>query len=85
MRRIPVVLALFLSVLLPLGAADTAAAAPCTNPQFVTSDENGMWSDGAYIVHNNMWNVSGYDVHRDPLRLLAPELEGDGDRGQLQR
>ena len=62
MRRIPVVLALFVGVLFPLGAADTATAAPCTNPKFVTSDENGMWSDGDYVVHNNMWNASGYDV-----------------------
>ena len=62
MRRIPVVLALFVGVLFPLGTADTASAAPCTNPKFVTSDENGMWFDGRYVVHNNMWNVSGYDV-----------------------
>jgi hypothetical protein len=61
-RRVPVVLALFVGVLLPLGAADTATAAPCTNPKFVTSDENGMWNEGKYVVHNNMWNVSGYDV-----------------------
>jgi hypothetical protein len=62
MRRIPVVLALVVGLLLPLGAVKTATAAPCTNPEFVTSDENGMWFDGKYIVHNNMWNVSGYDV-----------------------
>ena len=87
MRRIPVVLALFVSVLLPLGAADTATAAPCTNPKFVTSDENGMWSDGAYIVHNNMWNVSGYDVtetlsacsHRNwKVTATADNSNGDG-------
>jgi hypothetical protein len=34
----------------------------CTNPRFVTSDPNGMWSDGGYIVHNNMWNIGGYNV-----------------------
>ena len=62
MKRVPVVLALVAGLLLPLGAADVATAAPCTNPQFVTSDENGMWFDGKYVVHNNMWNVSGYDV-----------------------
>jgi hypothetical protein len=62
MRRVPVVLTLLAGLLLPLGGADTATAAACTNPEFVTSDENGMWFDGKYIVHNNMWNASGYDV-----------------------
>ena len=62
MRRTSVVMALVVGLLLPLGAVHTATAAPCTNPAFVTSDENGMWFDGKYIVHNNMWNVSGYDV-----------------------
>jgi hypothetical protein len=61
-RRLPVLFALILGLLLPLGAVETATAAPCTNPKFVTSDENGMWSDGKYIVHNNMWNVSNYNV-----------------------
>jgi hypothetical protein len=37
-----------------------AAPANCTNPQFVTSDPAGGWSDGRYFVYNNMWNVSGY-------------------------
>lgn len=34
----------------------------CTDPVFVTSDINGVWSDGGYSVHNNMWNSSGYSV-----------------------
>ena len=62
MRHFPVAMALVVGLLIPLGGASPATAAPCTNPRFVTSDENGMWGDGKYIVHNNMWNVSGYDV-----------------------
>jgi hypothetical protein len=38
------------------------ATTSCTDPKFVTSDPNGMWNDGGYIVHNNMWNIGGYDV-----------------------
>jgi len=62
-------------------------AAPCTNPTFVTSDENGMWSHGGYIVHNNMWNVSGYTVtetlaacsHRNwKVTATANNASGDG-------
>lgn len=34
----------------------------CTNPSFVTTDPNGMWNNGGYVVHNNMWNVGGYNV-----------------------
>jgi len=37
-----------------------AAPANCTNPQFVTSDPGGGWSDGRYYVYNNMWNINGY-------------------------
>ena len=62
MRRLPVLFALIVGLLLPLGAVDTATAAPCTNPKYVTSDTDGMWFDGKYIVHNNMWNASSYDV-----------------------
>jgi len=61
-RRVFAVLALVVGLLLPLAAVHPAAAAVCTDPKFVTSDENGMWFDGRYVVHNNMWNVSGYDV-----------------------
>ena len=34
----------------------------CTKPQFVSSDPNGGWSDGAYYVANDMWNVGGYSA-----------------------
>jgi hypothetical protein len=48
------------------GATPTPAPAPvsrhCTNPQFVTSDPRGGWSDGRYYVNNDMWNISGYSV-----------------------
>jgi hypothetical protein len=87
MRRSLVVLALIVGVLLPLGAANTATAAPCTNPKFVTSDENGMWFSGRYVVHNNMWNVGGYNVrealaacsHRNwKVTATANNASGDG-------
>src|SRR5687768_7551808 len=62
-KRISIVLVAVLAVLFaPLSPVATAAAAGCSNPSFVTSDPNGMWSTRGYIVHNNMWNVSGYDV-----------------------
>lgn len=31
------------------------------NPEFVTSDPNGGWSEGGYYVHNNMWNSRKYN------------------------
>ncbi len=37
-----------------------ASAASCTDPKFVTSDGNGMWTQGKYVVHNNVWNGSSY-------------------------
>src|SRR5262245_9400914 len=40
----------------------SGSSAGCTNPQFMTSDPNGGWSDGGYYVHNNMWNIGGYQV-----------------------
>jgi hypothetical protein len=51
-------------------APTTSAPAPgppptsssCTKPQFVSSDPNGGWTDGAYYVANDMWNISGYSV-----------------------
>jgi len=43
-------------------AAAPAEAAGCTNPRFVTSDPDGLWADGRYLLHNNMWNADGYDV-----------------------
>ena len=87
MRRMTVALTLVLGLLLPLAPAGTATAAPCIHPQFVTSDENGIWFDGKYIVHNNMWNVSGYDVtetlaacsHRNwRVTATADNSRGDG-------
>jgi len=30
------------------------------NPEFVTSDPNGGWSEDGYYVHNNMWNSRKY-------------------------
>ena len=62
MRHFPLAMALLVSLLIPLGDAGPATAVPCTDPRFVTSDENGLWADGKYFVHNNMWNASGYDV-----------------------
>jgi hypothetical protein len=73
-------LSLFLSTLAlvaaPLAAATPAAqaggtAVSCAHPRFVTSDPNGMWSDGQYIVHNNMWNASSYAVS-ERLRACSP-------------
>ena len=51
------------ALIFPLSALDAAQASTCGDPEFVTSDPNGMWSDGKYVVHNNMWNISGYDVN----------------------
>ncbi len=86
-KRISIVLVAVLAVLFaPLTPAATAAAA-CSNPSFVTSDPNGMWSTRGYIVHNNMWNVSGYDVserlsacsHRNwSVSVTADNSSGDG-------
>jgi hypothetical protein len=39
-----------------------SAAAACSNPKYVTSDPDGMWSQGGYFVHNNVWNGSSYHV-----------------------
>lgn len=87
MRRSLVVLALVIGVLLPFGAPETATAAACTSPRFVTSDQNGMWSTGRYIVHNNMWNIGGYNVretlaacsHRNwKVTATASNASGDG-------
>ena len=71
-------------VLVPLVPAQAAA---CTDPRFVTSDPNGMYFSGRYIVHNNMWNVDGYDVSEtlsacSPsnwyVRATANNSSGDG-------
>ena len=77
-------LASLVSLMVPIGPAQ---AAPCTNPKFVTSDPNGMWSDGNYIVHNNMWNASSYDISETlracsyrnwSVRVTADNSNGDG-------
>ncbi|NYD43072.1 hypothetical protein [Nocardioides panaciterrulae] len=62
MKRLSVVLALVAGLLLPLGAADTATAAACTHPEYVTSSPDGMWGNRGYWVHNDMWNASSYHV-----------------------
>jgi hypothetical protein len=69
MRRLLILAALVPGLLLTtLGVASPATASTCTDPKFTTTDPNGMWSDGGYIVHNNMWNAAGYDVRE---RLAA--------------
>jgi hypothetical protein len=72
-------------LLLPLGAGGAATAAACTNPRFVTSDEDGMWFDGKYVVHNNMWNVSGYSVSETlaacSFRNWRVSVTADNSRG----
>jgi hypothetical protein len=40
----------------------------CSNPVFVTSDRNGLWSTRGYYLHNNMWNDS---VSLGPETLYA--------------
>ena len=87
-RLIAVALAVSLALLLaPTRSVASTANAACSNPRFVTSDTNGMWNNGGYIVHNNMWNVSGYDVsetltacsYRDwSVRVTADDDRGDG-------
>ena len=82
------VLALLLPALaVPMLPAPAANAASCTDPKFVTSDPNGMWSTKGYVVHNNMWNASGYNVsetlkacsHRKWfVRAKANNSSGDG-------
>ena len=69
--RILILLAALVGLLAPVGAVTPAEAATCSDPKFVTSDPNGMWSKGAYVVHNNMWNASGYKVS-ETLKACAP-------------
>ena len=82
-------LARLLTFVAPVGSTATAApvAARCSDPKFVTSDPNGMWSNRGYIVHNNMWNVSGYDVSENlsacsyknwRVTVTADNSSGDG-------
>jgi len=37
------------------------------DPTFVTSDQNGGWSNSGYYVHNNMWNSSKYSPCTETL------------------
>jgi hypothetical protein len=85
--RILILLGTLVGLLAPLGAVTPADAATCSDPKFTTSDPNGMWSNGAYVVHNNMWNASGYKVsetlkacsHRNwYVRAKANNSSGDG-------
>jgi hypothetical protein len=86
--RILVLIAAMVGLLAPVsGAVAPANAAACSQPKYVTSDPNGMWGDGAYIVHNNMWNASGYRVseklracsHQNwSVRAKANNSSGDG-------
>jgi glycosyl hydrolase family 12 len=69
-------------------AADSRGTArACHHPRYVTSDPDGMWFHGRYVVHNNMWNASGYDVSERlracspgnwSVRAIADNRSGDG-------
>jgi len=85
--RILILLAALAGLLVPVGAVAPADATTCSDPKFVTSNPNGMWGDGAYVVHNNMWNTSGYKVsetlracshHNWNVRATANNSSGDG-------
>jgi hypothetical protein len=54
-------------------ASPPATAATCTTPRFVTSDPDGLWADGRYLLHNNMWNATGTTSPRPsrPVRTAA--------------
>ena len=48
------------------GSGSPASAGPppatCTNPQFTSSAQYGMWNLNPYYVYNDMWGISGYQV-----------------------
>jgi hypothetical protein len=87
-RHLPVVLVGLAALLGPaVSLAPASAAVTCSKPRFVTSNSNGMWSNGGYVVHNNMWNISGYSVsetlracsyHNWNVRARASNSSGDG-------
>jgi hypothetical protein len=52
-------------------AGSSTWARACEHPRYVTTDPDGMWFRGRYVVHNNMWNASGYDVSQR-LRACSP-------------
>jgi hypothetical protein len=70
------------------GPASPPAAAPatCTNSQFTTSAQYGMWSLSPYYVYNDMWGIQGYQVsqtlhacsHSD-WYVVADMNNGNGD------
>lgn len=60
-RLLPV-LALVVAIGGATQPAEAGTARACKNPDFVSSDPDGMWATGHYVVHNNMWNASGYEV-----------------------
>jgi Glycosyl hydrolase family 12 len=85
--KLATLIAVLTGLLVPTGVVGPAGAAPCPRPAFVTSDEDGMWSSGGYIVHNNMWNVSSYDVSETlaacsyrnwRVTATADDASGDG-------
>lgn len=87
LRKLALTAAVLAGLLAPLAAVPSASAATCSNPSFVTSDPNGMWSNGGYVVHNNMWNASGYNVSERlaacsfknwRVRAKADNSSGDG-------
>jgi hypothetical protein len=52
-----------------------ASSQPTTQPAYVTTDPNGMWSDRGYIIHNNMWNAKKYRV----VQALCARAHDDWD------
>ena len=38
------------------------APSTCTDPQYTTSAQYGMWNLDPYYVYNDMWGISGYQV-----------------------
>lgn len=62
--------ALAMLVALPLATPSPPAYAQtaCASPRFTTSDAEGTWTDGSYVVANDMWNASAY---RMTQRLTA--------------
>jgi hypothetical protein len=86
-KRILVLLAALAVVLAPLAVVSPASARACADPVYTTTDPDGMWFHGRYVVHNNMWNASGYDVSQrlsacSPgnwrVRARADNSSGDG-------
>jgi len=86
-KYVLVPLMMLVGLLAPVAASAPAQAAACAHPRFVTSDPNGMWNNGRYVVHNNMWNTNGYNVserlsacsfHNWKVTARADNSRGDG-------